>query len=750
MTSYRMPMAVLAIALMLGTNSILNAQSVILPAPRVLTTMPMGGQAGTTFPVTITSESVDTKAELLFSDPRITATPQLKADGKPELNKFQVTIAADTPPGVYEARVLTRLGISSSRAFSVGALPEVTREKPNTTLETAMQVEPNSICNAYTTAKAIDHYTFNSTKGSRVTIECVASGIDSKLKPVLIIADAKGRDLSVDRRGGFIDYTIPADGTYVVKVHGLTFQGGLESFYRLAIQTLPEGVAAVRQPATEPVNSISIPAQTAGAVALKETEPNNRPKDSQKVSLPLDIAGSFFPAADVDTYEFDAKKGEVWWIEVVSERTKLPTNPFVNIQQVVKKGDAENSVDVLELNDLPSPVKLSSNGYSYDGSPYDVGTADAFGKFEVKEDGTYRLQVRDLFGGTRNDPRCTYRLIVRKAEPDFSMAAWALHMTLRNGDRAALSKPIALRNGATMIFEVVAVRKDGFNGDIEVSVENLPEGVTAQGFKIPADKSSGTLIITAASGAKSAHSVAKIVAKSTIDGKPVVRDCRLASMAWPVRDSNQEIPNPRLIADVAVSVSGEEAAPLTVVPANPEVVVVAENSKVTIPLKLTWRGEYSGALTLKPTGCGFEKVKTINVPLKSETLNVELDLADLKLPVGDHVFALYGGAVSKYRYNVAAVDTTTEELRVATEELTKATTASQMATEAAKAATDDKKATLDEQAKAAAEAQKKAAAVKTELEARLKAVTSAAAPSDIVDIVVTEPIRLKVTAAEKK
>ena len=69
------------------------------------------------------------------------------------------------------------------------------------------------------------------------------------------------------------------------------------------------------------------------------------------------------------------------------------------------------------------------------------------GKFEIKEDGTYRLQVRDLFGGTRSEPDNVYRLIVRQAAPDFSLAAWAVHMTLRNGDRAALSKPMALRAG---------------------------------------------------------------------------------------------------------------------------------------------------------------------------------------------------------------------------------------------------------------------------------------------------------------
>ena len=84
-------------------------------------------------------------------------------------------------------------------------------------------------------------------------------------------------------------------------------------------------------------------------------------------------------------------------------------------------------------------MKASSNGYSYDGPPYEAGSADPMGKVEIKEDGTYRLQVRDLFGGTRTDPNHAYRLVVRKAAPDFALAAWAIHMTLRNGDRAALN-----------------------------------------------------------------------------------------------------------------------------------------------------------------------------------------------------------------------------------------------------------------------------------------------------------------------
>ena len=156
------------------------------------------------------------------------------------------------------------------------------------------------------------------------------------------------------------------------------------------------------------------------------------------------MAGTFYPAADVDTYEFTAKKGEVWWGgRVASERLGLNTDPFVLVQQVKKAGDKETLTDVAELYDIAPPMKVTSNGYSYDGPPYDAGSPDVLGKFEAKEDGTYRLQVRDLFGGTRSDANNVYRLLVRQAAPDFALAGWAVHMTLRNGDRAALSKPMA-------------------------------------------------------------------------------------------------------------------------------------------------------------------------------------------------------------------------------------------------------------------------------------------------------------------
>ena len=452
----------------------------------------------------------------------------------------------------------------------------------------------------------------------------------------------------------------------------------------------------------------------------------------------------------MDSFEFDAKKGEVWWVEVASERLGLPTDPFVVVQKVTKEGDREKLDDVAEFNDIASPIKPSSNGYSYDGPPYDAGSADSLGKLEIKEDGVYRLHVRDLFGGTRSEPRHVYRLVIRKAAPDFALAAWALHMNLRNGDRNALSKPITLRPGTTMALEVVAVRKDGFDGEIDLAMTDLPAGVTAAGLKIPAGKTVGTILISAAEDAPRSQGVAKIVGRAEIGGTTVTRPCRLASMVWPVKDASQEIPNPRLLADVPVSVSRAEGAPVTIAPAEAKVWQAKEGEKLSIPLKVTWRSEFAGAsIKLSPIGPGFETVKEIDIPLKAAGSEAVLDLAALKTPPGDYTLAFIGSAVAKYRYHPAAVPRAEEAQKKADQEATAAAAAAQKLAAEATAAPADKKAAAEAAAKAAAEAQKAAEAAKQEAARRLQAATAAAAPKDVVEIVTSEPIRLKVTPKGK-
>ena len=737
--------------LCLATSAL--AQQVCLPAPRLLTVTPMGGQIGTTVDVTVTHQNCEGPQELLFSSPKITAKPVVGEDGKEVPNRFRVTIPLDASVGVHDARLRSRLGVSSGRAFSVGALTEVTRAKANQSLETAWVLQANSVCNAATSKRGVDFYSFQGVKDRRVVVDCNAARIDSKLAPVVILADAKGDDLLVNRISGMLDFTPPSDGTYLIKIHDLTFQGGTEYFYRLAFRDGPGSGPVPRQETTARVSSFSWPPEGLPTVAPgSELEPNNQPSQAQKITLPCDFSGSFASADDLDIFEFQAKKGEVWWVEVASERLGLNTDPAVLVQRVVKAGEKEGETvtDVAELDDITAPMKMGTYvpASSYTGPAYQAGSPDVLGKFEVKEDGLYRLQLRDLNRDARSQSENSYRLIVRKAQPDFTLVAWAAHQRLRQNDFGTIPKPIALRAGATMAFEVVTVRRDGFDGDIELFMEDLPPGVTASGLKIPAGKVQGMFFISASEPATAAFSIAKMLGRATVNGSAVTRSCRLASVLWPVEYAPTELPKSRLMADVPVSVTDFEKAPASIVAEGKTSWEVNVGETLKIPLRIAWRSEFNGAsLKLKPYGTVFGAVKEIDLPIKAATSEAVLDLAALKTPPGDYTLAFSGIGVTKHRPNQDDVKSAEEQQKRATEEVAALAAAAKAQSEKAGTAPAEEKEGATKAAKAATEKHKTAEAALAESSKRLKTLTDAAATKDILDFIVSDPIRVSVKTA---
>src|SRR6185312_5537762 len=57
--------------------------------------------------------------------------------------------------------------------------------------------------------------------------------------PVLTVLDSTGHPLETSRRGGFLDFAAPADGSFLLKLHDLAFAGSAEYFYRLTLTTGP-------------------------------------------------------------------------------------------------------------------------------------------------------------------------------------------------------------------------------------------------------------------------------------------------------------------------------------------------------------------------------------------------------------------------------------------------------------------------------------------------------------------------------
>ena len=777
--------------LLLGPCVALWAQ---LPAARISHLFPAGGKAGTSFEVTVSGSHLDEPSRIHFSHAGLSAAP------KPEAGKFTVTIATNVPPGVYEARFVGRFGLSNPRAFVVGALAETTAPTTNTSAAGATELKPETTMNGRASANNVAWFRFAAKKSQRLFVECLAESIDSRMDAMLALTDTAGRELERARTGGLIDFTAPADGFYLLKVSDFLYRGGDEYFYRLTLSAAPHldfafPPAALpgtktnltlygrNLPGGKPASGLTIdgkpleqltvevafpsgerarrldtglrmrPADAAiegfeyrlkspkggsnpvllgfaTAPVVLEQEPNDPPAKAQKISPPCEVAGRFHPGGDQDWFTFEARKGDAYWIEVFSHRLGLATDPFVLVQRVTKndKGEEESS-DVQELND---------NDTNLGDREFNTATRDPAGRFEAKEDGVYRVMVRDLFQRAERSPRFVYRLSVRRETPDFRLAAMAIAPKLKaDAKNIDIGVPL-LRRGETIPVRVMAFRCDGFNGDIQLSIENPPPGLIFEGDKIDSGKTSDFILLTAAGDAPAFAGPIRLVGKAKVGDKELVREARGGTMIFPVGNTDSERSESRVAREFALAITDQESAPLSIAAAEKKTWEAPANGKLQVPLTITRRGEFNEKLKLKPLGPGVaEALKEFDADGKATNATLTLDLAALKLAAGEYDFAVQTQTTGKYRNNPEAA----AFAEAAAKEADKA--ANELSADAKKAAEESEKAAKSAQE---AEAESKSAAEKL-AEARVTLEKSPADEALKTDLAAAE--RTATEAAEK-
>lgn len=490
-----------------------------------------------------------------------------------------------------------------------------------------------------------------------------------------------------------------------------------------------------------PANPVNISIATAPVVL--EAEPNDLPGQEQKISPPCEVTGLFYPAGDSDLFSFSAKKGDVLWIEVFSQRLGLPTDPMFVVQRVTKneKGEEQTS-DVLEVYDQDTNIGDRE---------FNTVSRDPVARFEAKEDGIYRITVRDLFSRTSVSPQNVYRLAVRKETPDFHLVAMATAPKFKaDAKDIPIGVPL-LRRGETLPVRVMVFRQDGFNGDIELSVSNPPTGLRFEGDRIEAGKNSDIILLTATEDAPAFAGPVRLTGKATIGGQSVVREACGGTMLFPVATTDSERPEARVTREFTLAICDQEFAPVSVTPAETKTWEAAANGKLEIPLRVTRRGEFNSALKLKPLGPGTaEALKEFEVDGKATNATLKLDLAALKLAPGNYVFAAQGPTTGKYRNNpeaATAADTAAKEAEKAASDL--AAAAKKVAEEFEKNA----KAATDAEAAAKAATEKltaaKAACEKTPDDEKAKAERDAAQKSADEAVAKSKAAVEARTAAEK-
>ena len=618
-----------------------SAQEAV-PQPRLNAVFPLGGKAGTDVELTVAGDAIEGAQQLVASHPGITGAPLMSKPDRffPEPratdNKFAVKIAADVPPGVYEVRVANRMGVTNARSFVVGDLAETLEAEPNDDAEKAGELAVNSVVNGVCDARGYDTYKFKATKGQRLIIHCAAQRLDARTDPVVVVRDAAGKELAkahdAVRLDPVVDFTVPADGEYLVAVNDFLFSGGEEYAYRLSVSTgpwidfvdppiatpgaasrhtvygrnLPGGAPAdgLVGPDGRPLEklavSIQAPADPAAAAPAVETlirpaeagiptftyrlqspagwsngvrlalagsaaapvaaeqEPNDALDKAQALTLPAQVLGRFSPTNDRDWYTFTAKKGEQLWFEVTSQRFGLPTDPSLVVQFMPLDAKGQPAVD-----DKGKPVPVQEVVQADDQKRAGVDMANELDPrrridisdpallFTAPQDGTYRLLVRDLYASAQGHPRFFYLLTARPAQPDFALLAF---VPRPNAEQPTVyAGGAALRKGGSIPVEVIAMRREGFTGEIRLSADALPAGVTAPPAVIAPWTDTTTLVLSAAADAAPAVAAINVTGKAAVNGAEVARPARtLEVMQKPAEGNNK--PPARVVAQLAVAV----------------------------------------------------------------------------------------------------------------------------------------------------------------------------------------------------
>ena len=168
---------------------------------------------------------------------------------------------------------------------------------------------------------------------------------------------------------------------------------------------------------------------------------------------PCEVSGVLKTGDDTGWFALDARRGEVFYVEVLARRIGSPVDAQLSILD--SKGEREFVRFGDDLRNVGGPTMPTQH-------------PDPGGRWVAPTDGRYRIAVRDVVGGLEPDARRIYRLSVRREEPALVVVAFP-----RRDDAGGLTVP---RGGAAAV-ELVAFRRRGMNGAIRVRARDLPGGI---------------------------------------------------------------------------------------------------------------------------------------------------------------------------------------------------------------------------------------------------------------------------------
>ncbi|MEZ6113565.1 MAG: PPC domain-containing protein [Pirellulaceae bacterium] len=459
----------------------LLVESSVLAAPPTLNYFyPPGLQRGQTREITASGSFANWPAEVWID--RAGLSVACAADK----GKLTVTAADDAEPGVYWLRVRDAEGASSVKPLIVGTLPETDEKEPNNAPNEPQKLAESTVVNGRLEKSGdVDGYAISLAEGDVLVASLVGNAIlGSPMDAVLQICDARGFILEqTDDSGGLdprLTFTATKAGDYTVRTFAfpstpnstVNFAGADTFVYRLSItkgpfvdHALP--LAFARNAATEvrlsgwnlageqATQTVEAPTEDANAVRVFSPDADgfvdlpvidgpvlvaaedNSLEQPQTIAPPIDVSGRL-AAEQTHAFRFTATKGKKLRLKVLARTLLSPLDAVLLVFD--STGKMLQEIDDVARQRDPELV------------------------FTPPADGDYTVAVRDLH--RRGGDRFVYRLSVSEVQPDFALSLAADSFVLKAGEPLEIA--------------VTIDRRDGFSEPIEVSVDGLPDGVSAE------------------------------------------------------------------------------------------------------------------------------------------------------------------------------------------------------------------------------------------------------------------------------
>lgn len=494
--------------------------------PAVSSVRPLAAQPGATTELTLRGARLGGVITLQTSFGATADVPAAEGSGDRPADRLTVPLllSGDAPLGIHALRVWGADGVSSQRLFIVDDLPNAGADGGATdAANPRVLVLPSGVDGTIRNLER-HYFEFEAAAGQRVAFEVLAKRIGSTLDPTIVLSNDVGRELvSCDDTPGLggdcqLVHTFEQAGRYRLELRDVRYRGGDGAIYRLRVGDFPcvqsavplavqRGVSTtvrlagldaehlppvdVSVPTDWPFDWYAVPARfpegrSSGfaIVAVSDRpeavdqEPNDTREQAQPIETTMNVNGCLQTPGDVDSYRFTAAKGARLLFTGVTRREGTPTDL------------------VLRLLDAEGKQLARAD---------DEGVEEGRINHTFAADGEYVLEVSELLG--RGGPAAAYRVTIEPNTPGFSLTA--------EGD--ALNVPAG---GSREL--VVPVQRRDFGGQIDLTVESLPAGCSADPVRIGPGMKQGVLTITAApDAAPTDFTAARVVGTAVINGQTV-------------------------------------------------------------------------------------------------------------------------------------------------------------------------------------------------------------------------------------